>query len=119
MYPIQTGDICADSRGALRFYSEDIGAAATRSDGSITGGSGVFTGTLFTQDDVGRILVITTGVNKGAYRISVFTSATSITVVNAYTGAAVSFTADAGPVTYKMYGERRFRLAKYVVTLRA
>ena len=119
VYPIQTGDICADSRGALRFYSEDIGAAATRSDGSITGGSGVFTGSLFTQDDVGRILVITTGANKGVYRISVFTSATSITVVNAYTGAAVSFTADAGPVTYKMYGERRFRLAKYVVTLRA
>jgi len=118
-YPVQSGDVAHDSRGALRFFTEDVGAAATRSSGSITGGSGVFTGTLFSQDDVGRILTITTGVNVGSYRISAFSSATSITVVNLITGAAVSFTADAGPVTYRIYGERRFRLAKYVYCLKA
>lgn len=118
-YPLQQGDVACDSRGAMRFWVDDIGSATVRADGSITGGSGVFTGTNFCADDVGRILVITTGVNKGPYRISVFTSATSITVINEYTGAAVSFTADAGPVSYKLYGDRRYRLTKYVTTLRA
>lgn len=118
-YPVQSGDICHDSRGSLRFFSEDIGAAATRTGGSITGGSGVFTGTNFNQDDVGRILNITTGVNKGAYRVSVFTSSTSVTLVNLITGAAVLLTADAGPVSYRLFGERRFRISKYVYCSKA
>lgn len=118
-YPVQTGDICHDSRGALRFFSEDIGAAAVRADGSIAGGSGAFVGSLFCVDDVGRLLAITTGTNKGFYRISAFSSSTAVTLVNAYTGAAVSLTADAGPVSYRIYGERRFRLSKYVTTMRS
>lgn len=118
-YPVQTGDVVHDCRGSLRFFADDIGAAATRTGGSITGGSGVFTGTNFNQDDVGRILNITTGVNKGSYRISVFTSSTSVTLVNLLTGAAVSLTADAGPVSYRLFGERRFRIAKYVYCLKA
>lgn len=118
-FPVQTGDVLHDSRGSLRFFTDDVGAAATRTGGSITGGSGVFTGTNFNQDDVGRILNITTGVNKGSYRISVFTSSTSVTVVNMLTGAAVSFTADAGPVSYRLFGERRFRISKYVYCLKA
>lgn len=118
-YPVQTGDVAHDSRGSLRFFADDIGAAATRTGGSITGGSGVFTGTDFNQDDVGRILNITTGVNKGSYRISVFTSSTSVTLVHLITGAAVSLTADAGPVSYRLFGERRFRIAKYVYCLKA
>jgi hypothetical protein len=118
-YPVQSGDICQDSRGHYRFFSEDIGTGYQRADGVIAGGSGVLTGSGFCSDDVGRLLYIDTGANKGIYEISVFTSATSITVKNHYTGAAVSFTADAGPVTYRIFGDRRFRLAKYVTGLRA
>lgn len=118
-YPVQSGDLCADSRGSYRFFSEDIGSGYQRADGVVPGGSGSFTGTNFTPDDVGRLLYITTGVNIGIYEISVYTSATSITVKNHYTGAAVSLTADAGPVTYQVFGDRRFRLAKLVVGLRA
>lgn len=121
-YPLQAGDITHDSRGALRFFSEDIGNGNSRADGAITGGSGVFTGSGFCADDVGRLLYITTGnaANLGVWRISVFTSATSITVVNAYTGAAVSFTADAAAdKVYKIYGDRRFKITKQVTTLRA
>lgn len=121
-YPLQSGDIAHDSRGALRFFSEDIGNGNSRADGAIAGGSGVFTGSGFSADDVGRLLYITTGnaANLGIWRISVFTSSTSITVVNAYTGAAVSFTADAAAdKVYKVYGDRRFKITKQVTTLRA
>jgi hypothetical protein len=121
-YPLQSGDIAHDSRGALRFFSEDIGSGNSRSDGAIAGGSGVFTGTGFCEDDVGRLLYITTGVtaNLGIWRISVFTSSTSVTVVNAYTGAAVTFSADAAAdKVYKVYGDRRFKITKQVTTLRA
>lgn len=118
-YPVQSGDLAHDSRGCYRFLSEDIGTGFQRADGVIPGGSGAFTGTGFSPDDVGRLLYITTGANAGIYEISVYTSATSITVKNHYTGAAVSFTADAGPVTYQIYGDRRFRLTRFVVGLRA
>jgi hypothetical protein len=119
LYPLQSGDLTHDSRGTYRFLSEDIGTGYQRADGVIAGGSGAFTGTGFTPDDVGRLLYITTGVNVGIYEISVYTSGTAITVKNHYTGAAVSLTTDAGPVTYQVYGDRRFRLTRFVVGLRA
>lgn len=121
-YPLQSGDIVHDSRGALRFWADDIGTGNSRADGSIAGGNGVFVGSGFCADDVGRLLYITTGVaaNIGVWTISVFTSATSVTVVNAYTGAAVSFTADAAAdKVYSIYGDRRFKITKQVTTLRA
>lgn len=116
--PVQSGDIAQDSRGHYRFFAEDIGSGYQRADGSIAGGNGNFVGTKFCSDDVGRLLYIDTGANKGIYEISVFTSATAVTVKNHYTGAAVSFTADAG-LTYRVFGDRRFRLAKYCTGLRA
>lgn len=118
-YPVQSGDVAQDSRGHYRFFAEDVGNGFSRADGSIAGGTGVFTGTNFIPDDVGRLLYIDTGTNKGIYEISVYTSATSITVRNHYTGAAVVLTADAGPVTYRILGDRRVRLAKYCTGLRA
>jgi len=122
-YPVQTGDVCHDSRGCNRFFSEDIGTGFQRANGVIPGGNGNITGTGFSPDDVGRLLYIVSGTatqaNNGIYEISVFNSATSVTVKNHYTGAAVSFTADAGPVTYQIYGDRRFRLTRFVVGLRA
>lgn len=121
-YPLQMGDVAHDSRGALRFFVDDIGTGNSRSDGSITGGNGVFVGSGFCPDDVGRLLYITTGnaANLGIWKISVFTNATTITVVNAYTGAAVVFTADvAADKVYKIYGDRRFKITKQVTALRA
>lgn len=122
-YPVQTGDVCHDSRGCNRFFSEDIGTGFQRANGVIAGGNGILTGTGFAPDDVGRLLYIVSGtgtqVNNGIYEIQTYTSATSVTVKNHYTGAAVSFTADAGPVTYQVYGDRRFRLTRFVVGLRA
>lgn len=118
-YPLQSGDICQDSRGHYRFFPEDIGSGYARADGSMAGSNGNFVGSGFCSDDVGRLLYVDSGVNKGIYEISVFTSATAITVKNHYTGAAVSFTADAGPVSYRVFGDRRFRLAKYCTGLRA
>lgn len=116
--PLQSGDCHDDYAGAFVFFDEDIGTGWQRADGSIAGGSGAFTGTGFTVDDIGRLLFVETGTNKGIYEISAFSSATSVTVKNHYTGAAVSFTADAGPVTYKVVGDRRFRISKYVTVLR-
>ena len=121
-YPLQPGDFAHDSRGALRFWADDIGTGNSRSDGAVTGGNGVFTGSGFCKDDEGRLLYITTGVtaNKGVWRILTYTSPTSVTVVNAYTGAAVVFSADAAAdKVYKIYGDRRFKITKHVTTLRA
>lgn len=122
-YPVQSGDVCHDSRGCIRFFSEDAGTGFQRADGVIAGGNGDITGTGFSPDDVGRLLYIVSGTatqaNNGIYEISVFNSATSVTVKNHYTGAAVSLTADTGPVTYQVYGDRRFRLTRFVVGLRA
>jgi hypothetical protein len=118
-YPIQSGDLCHDSRGTYRLFSEDIGSGFQRADGVIAGGNGVLTGSGFTSDDVGRLLYIASGANTGIYEIQTYSSPTSITVKNHYDGTAISFTADAGPVTYQIYGDRRFRLTRFVVGLRA
>lgn len=120
-YPIQTGDICQDSRGHHRFFSDDIGAGTVRAGASIDGGDDVFkdnTNTPFTPDDVGRLLVITSGVNAGLYEIYAFITDAGVQLKDHITGAAVVLTADAS-VSYTIYGERRFRITKYVTGLRA
>jgi hypothetical protein len=119
-YPQQPGDVCCDTRGFLRFYGDDIGNGNQRTDGATTISTGTFDGSGFCQDDVGRILHILTGADAGPYLISAFGSSTSITVVNAYDQVtAVSFSASAGTLTYRIYGERRFRASRYVTGLRA
>lgn len=118
-YPQQPGDICCDSRGFLRFYDNDIGNGNMRSDGKTYSGGGSFDGT-FVYDDVGRLLHIQTGADIGLYKISAWNSATNVTVVNAYTGAAVSFTTTSGAtLQYHIYGEKRFRASRYLTGLRA
>jgi hypothetical protein len=118
-YPVQSGDLLHDAKGTYRFFAEDIGTGFQRADGVIAGGNGNITGTGFTSDDVGRLLYIASGVNTGVWEIDLYTSPTVIRVKNHYTGAAATLTADAGPVTYQILGDRRFRLTRLVVGLRA
>jgi len=115
-----TGNISQDSRGSVFPATVDIGPGTNtqHADGGTTIATGTFTGSGFTPDDVGRALVILTGADAGAYRISAYASAASITVVNLYTGAAVSFAATAGALSYYVQGERRFRHSRYA-TVRA
>jgi hypothetical protein len=115
-WAMQPGDVVQDPKGVLGFFATDVNAAS-RTGGSIAGGNGVFTGTFFTPDDVGRILIVTSGTNTGHYRVSVYTNATTVTLVDARTGGALVLIAQAG-ITYKMAGERRFRLSRYVTVLR-
>lgn len=117
-YPVQSGDMCHDSRGHYRFFSEDVGTGYQRTGGSAAGGNNIFTGTGFNPDDVGRLLFITTGTNVGIWEIASYTNATTITVKNHYTGAAATLAADAA-MTYQVIGDRRFIVTKYVVGLRA
>lgn len=117
--PVQSGDICQDSRGFLQFHPLDAGASQVRTDGETTVGSGVFTGSKFTPDDVGRVLVRTDGTDAGAYRISAYTSATQVTVVNLYTGDPFTFSASETGRSYYVVGKRRFQLARYVTVLRS
>jgi hypothetical protein len=63
-------------------------------------------------------------VNNGWYKISVVTGTTVATLVSAYVGyptppVLANLTADAGPVTYQVFGDRRFKITKQVTTLRA
>jgi hypothetical protein len=120
MYPYQSGDICQDTKGYVKFWPGDIGGT-NKTAGVAVGGTANFqaasSGT-FTQDDVGRILLITSGVNKGSYRISAYNSTSEVALVNHFTGAAVSLTGDAS-VTYTILGERRFRFSRYVTSLRS
>ena len=124
-YPLQSGDITHDRNGAVRFWVDDIGNGNQRTDGSITGGDKTFTGTGFCQDDVGRLLYIVnsaTAANNGIYKITVVNvGGTIATVDSAYPGGTIpNFTADAGATkTYKIFGDRRFKLTKLVTTLRA
>jgi hypothetical protein len=121
-YPVQSGDICHDSAGHHRFFSEDIGQGWSLSTGSTTGGAtfvGGNTDPVFHPDAVGRLLYIDTGPNVGVYEIASVVDQFTVTLVNHYTGAPASLTADAGPITFRVYGERRFRLTRYVTGLRA
>jgi len=118
-YPIQSGDMAHDSRGAYRFFAEDIGTGYQRADGVISTASNVFTGSDFSKDDEGRLLYIISGANTGIYEIQTYSGPTSIIVKNHYTGGIVTFTIDTGPITYQVQGDRRFRLSKYVASLRA
>jgi hypothetical protein len=118
-YPLQSGDMCVDSRGTLRVFEEDIGTGYEFAGGATSGGSTVTTSNnRFTKSNVGRLLYIMTGVNKGIYEISAVASPSSLTVINHYTGGSVTLTADAG-LTYRIYGDRRYRLTRLVVGLRA
>ena len=126
-YPLQVGDIAHDSRGALRFWTDDIGTGNQRADGA-TAASVVFTGTGFCKDDEGRLLNIVSGTgtqaNNGLYRILTFTNSTTVTLASAYVGyptppVLANLIADAGPVTYKVFGDRRYKITKQVTTLRA
>lgn len=118
IYPQQSGDIAPDSRGMLRFWPEDVGTGVQRTDGQTFAATNDFVGSGFSVDDVGRLLLITDGSDKGTYKISGFTSSTQVSIINAYTDAAQNFTASAASLTYKVLGERRFRAAKYVTVLR-
>jgi len=118
-YPQQTGDVACDSRGFLRFFANDVGSGTQRTDGAITAGQSTITGSGFCQDDVGRILQISSTNGKGAYRISAFTSSTQVTLVNAFTGAPVSWVPTASGLTYKVWGERRFRASRYTTCVRS
>jgi hypothetical protein len=122
-YPVQSGDLLHDAKGTYRFFSEDIGTGFQRADGVIAGGNGNITGSGFSPDDVGRLLYIISGTstqaNNGIWEIDQYTSSSSIRVKNHYTGVAAVLTADAGPVTYQILGDRRFRLTRFVVGLRA
>lgn len=118
-YPMQSGDVAYDGSGTLTFWSEDVGGTFVRSDGQTVIGTGTFNGSGFTPDDVGGILVITSGADAGAYKIDSYTSPTQIGVVNAYTGAAVSFSVtSAANLTYVIKGERHYRAARYATVLR-
>ena len=74
---------------------------------------------MFSKDDEGRVLQILSGPDTGNYKISVFVSATEVTIVNLYTGAAHNFLASTGSLSFKILGERRFRLARYATVVRA
>jgi hypothetical protein len=116
--PVQSGDCYDDYKGCYTFFSEDIGPGYQRTNGTVPGGTDIFAGEQFSPDDVGRLLYITTGVNVGIYEIYFYVASDVIAVKNHYTGAAVTLTADAGPVTYQVIGDRRFQWAKHVIVLR-
>ena len=65
------------------------------------------------------VFYVQSGADKGIYEISAYSNSTTITVKNHYTGAATSFTANASTLTYQIFGDRRFRISKYVTGLRA
>lgn len=124
-YPVQSGDVTNDHSGVYRFFSEDIGGSATpggggyqRADGTTVGGNASFQGSGFSADDVGRLLYVDTGSSKGVYEIATVVSGTSITVKDHFTGGAIVFGADAA-ITYRVFGDRRFRLTRYATGLRA
>lgn len=115
--PRQPGDIQQDSRGYFAFHADDFGQQITRTDGAAAGGSGVFTGSSFSPDDVGRVLRVNSGANKGPYRIGGYTDGATVTLVNLYTGAAVSLAVQ-GAISYTLIGERRFRASRYATVHR-
>jgi hypothetical protein len=117
--PAQSGDVYADSRGQLWLHPQDVVSSASFTlTGATTGGNTLDDAhSPFAQDMVGRAVIIASGVNKGSYKIATYVSATQVTLVDAFTGAAAAFTADAA-LTYKLLGERRFRLARYLTVLR-
>ena len=116
--PRQSGDLCQDHLGAIIAFGADVGVPLTKSDGATTAATAGFTGSGFSPDDVGRALIITTGADKGPYEIATYVSSTQVTVKNPRTHAAVSFSATAGTLSYKVQGERRFRASRYVTVLR-
>lgn len=117
--PVQSGDVYADSRGQLWFHPQDVVSSSSFTLTGATTGSNTLDDvhSSFSPDMVGRAVIITSGVNKGSYKIATYVSATQVTLVDAFTGVAPTFTADAS-LTYKLLGERRFRLARYLTVLR-
>ena len=127
-YALSSGDFHTDSSGHFKTAPIDqtayTTAAATavfsaKTDGATTISTGTFTGSDFCPDDVGRVILIQSGVDKGHYKISAYTNSTTVTVQNLYTGAAVSFGATASTLSYILKGDRRLRVSRYTAVLRA
>jgi hypothetical protein len=118
-YPVQSGDVCHDSRGHLRFFSEDIGVGPTEPGLNVNFGNVVNSiNAVFQPSDVGRLLYITSGTNIGIYEISQYNVPTQCVIKNHYTGGALSLPNDTF-YNFRILGDRRFRLTRYVTGLRA
>jgi len=119
MYPQQSGDVCQDIKGFVKFWPADVGGT------NLTAGVAVAAGNhfqaaaaIFTADDVGRVLTITGGTaNKGAYKIASIVTGTEVTLVNVFTGATPTFSSESS-LTYTIKGERRHRFSRYTTALR-
>lgn len=119
-YPAQSGDVSQDTKGYVKYFAGDIGGTSLTA-GVAIGGTSHFqaaSNNVFTQDDVGRILLITSGVNKGPYRIAEAYSSAEVILVDHYTGLPANLTADSS-ISYKIMGERRIRMSRYVTSLRS
>jgi hypothetical protein len=118
MYPYQSGDIAQDPSGYVKCWPADVGGT-TGTGFSTTGGNATVTGSagFFCADDVGRILLITTGSNRGAYFITSVTG-NDVTLNDVDTDVAATLVVDAA-MSVKIQGERRFRLSRYTVCVRS
>ena len=117
--PQQSGDIISDPKGYLLFGQNDCGGY-TRTDGNPSAGTNSFSSAGgFYRDDVGRVIqILSPAVNKGPYLISSYTNATTVTVTT-MDGLAVSFTAGDTGISFKVWGEKRFKISRYVTLLKA
>lgn len=112
--PLQSGDFAADSSGSVVFWPDDVKSRPTLTDGQGVIGAATFNGSTFTPDDVGRLVVITTGGDTGHYRIATYVSPTQVTLKDARTGAASVLTDNTAGRSYYVRGDRRFRFSRVV-----
>jgi hypothetical protein len=119
LYPQQSGDVSQDMKGYVKFWPADVGGTNLTAGVTVAGGNHFqAAASIFTADDVGRVIVITGGTaNKGSYKIATIVSGTEVTLVNAFTGASPTFTNESS-LTYTIKGERRHRFSRYTTALR-
>jgi hypothetical protein len=119
MYPQQSGDVSQDIKGVVKFWPADVGGTSLTAGVTVAGGNHLqAAASIFTADDVGRVLLITGGTaNKGPYKIATLVSGTEVTLVNAFTGASPTFAGEVS-LTYTIKGERRHRFSRYTTALR-
>lgn len=115
--PLQPGDISQDCEGTIEYWPDDVRSRPVRTDGATTAAGSTFGAAAAapTADDVGRLLVVQSGADKGIYKITAV-AGTNLTL-GKLAGGAATLTATATGLSYQIIGDRRIRISHYVTVL--
>jgi len=118
--PVSAGQISQGIDGQIEFWPDDVRSRPVLTNGATTSGTNTLTAAAAADvsvDDVGRLVVISSGADKGVYKI-LGVAGTALSLGHLKDGAVANMSATDAAVSYQVIGDRRYRASRYVAILR-